>query len=186
MQKALHKHSLSYSIVTVAMLLGVAGCNTSSGTGATVATNGEKRISETELRAFCPSIVLREGTAFFSTHEKGGNGDPTRLIQQATLSETTRACQYGDGNITMDVAAAGRIVPGPKFKPGTYTMPIRVAVVQGDAVIYSKLHKQAVSVTNSDSATQFVFTDKAISFPRPTAANVQVFVGFDEGPYNTK
>ncbi|MNF09033.1 hypothetical protein D3C80_2095930 [compost metagenome] len=65
-------------------------------------------------------------------------------------------------------------------------MPVRVAVVQGDKVIYSKLHKQAVSVTSGGGATQFVFNDKGITVPSESARSVQIFVGFDEGPYNTK
>jgi hypothetical protein len=65
-------------------------------------------------------------------------------------------------------------------------MPVRVAVLQGDKVIYSKLHKQTVNVTSGGGATQFVFNDKGISIPSDSARSVQIYVGFDEGPYNTK
>jgi hypothetical protein len=108
------------------------------------------------------------------------------VIYQAALTDTTRACQHGAGTMTIDVAAAGKVVPGPKYKSGTITMPIRVAVRQGDQVIYSKLHKQAVTIANGDTATQFVFNDKAITVPTADKNNIQIFVGFDEGPYNTK
>jgi len=108
------------------------------------------------------------------------------LIYQAAITDTTRACQYGDGTITIDVAAAGKVVPGPKYRSGTVSMPIRVAVVEGDKVLYSKLHRQSVTTNNDGVATQFVFNDKAISFPTPSKQNVEIFVGFDEGPYNTK
>ena len=69
----------------------------------------------------------------------------------------------------------------PKFSPGTITVPIRVAVIQGTDVLYSKLHKQAVSATDGSAATQFVFNDPNVTFPKPTAQNIQVFIGFDEG-----
>ncbi|WP_036581244.1 hypothetical protein, partial [Brucella anthropi] len=150
------------------------------------AATGDQRIKESELRAFCPSVSLRDGTAFFNTYEKGGDKDPARVIYQAALTDTTRACQHGAGTMTIDVAAAGKVVPGPKYKSGTITMPIRVAVRQGDQVIYSKLHKQAVTIANGDTATQFVFNDKAITVPTADKNNIQIFVGFDEGPYNTK
>lgn len=101
------------------------------------------------------------------------------------MTDTTRSCQYTDGTISLDVAAAGKVVPGPKYKSGNITMPVRVAVLQGDKVIYSKLHKQSVTVTSGGGATQFVFNDK-ISIPSESARSVQIFVGFDEGPYNTK
>ena len=84
--------------------------------------------------------------------------------------------------MTMNVAVSGKVVPGPKFTPGTITVPIRVAVIQGTNVLYSTLHKQAISASDGSAATQFVFNDPNVSFPKPTAQNIQVFIGFDEGP----
>ncbi|CAB4326302.1 hypothetical protein [Brucella sp. 191011898] len=192
MQKASQNRSSLFPVFATVLLASLAGCTT-SGTenGAnsslpTRATSGEKRISETELRAYCPSVSLRDGTAFFNTYEKGGDKDPERVIYQAALTDTTRSCQYGNGTLTMDIAGAGKVVPGPKYKTGTIVMPIRVAIRQGDQVVYSKLHKQRVSITNPDTATQFVFNDKGVTIPMPDKQNVQIFIGFDEGPYNTK
>ncbi|ABX61573.1 hypothetical protein C064_00782 [Brucella suis 63/252] len=192
MQKASQNRSSLFPVFATVLLASLAGCTT-SGTenGAnsslpTKVTSGEKRISETELRAYCPSVSLRDGTAFFNTYEKGGDKDPERVIYQAALTDTTRSCQYGNGTLTMDIAGAGKVVPGPKYKTGTIVMPIRVAIRQGDQVVYSKLHKQRVSITNPDTATQFVFNDKGVTIPMPDKQNVQIFIGFDEGPYNTK
>ncbi|EEH15691.1 MULTISPECIES: hypothetical protein [Brucella] len=192
MQKASQNRSSLFPVFATVLLASLAGCTT-SGTenGAnsslpTKTTSGEKRISETELRAYCPSVSLRDGTAFFNTYEKGGDKDPERVIYQAALTDTTRSCQYGNGTLTMDIAGAGKVVPGPKYKTGTIVMPIRVAIRQGDQVVYSKLHKQRVSITNPDTATQFVFNDKGVTIPMPDKQNVQIFIGFDEGPYNTK
>ncbi|AIJ68087.1 hypothetical protein [Brucella suis] len=192
MQKASQNRSSLFPVFATVLLASLAGCTT-SGTenGAnsslpTKATSGEKRISETELRAYCPSVSLRDGTAFFNTYEKGGDKDPERVIYQAALTDTTRSCQYGNGTLTMDIAGAGKVVPGPKYKTGTIVMPIRVAIRQGDQVVYSKLRKQRVSITNPDTATQFVFNDKGVTIPMPDKQNVQIFIGFDEGPYNTK
>ena len=61
-------------------------------------------------------------------------------------------------------------------------MPIRVAVLDGDRVVYSQLHKQMVNISNGDVATQFVMNDKGISIPIPEKQTIQIFVGFDEGP----
>ena len=192
MQKASQNRSSLFPVFATVLLASLAGCTT-SGTenGAnsslpTKATSGEKRISETELRAYCPSVSLRDGMAFFNTYEKGGDKDPERVIYQAALTDTTRSCQYGNGTLTMDIAGAGKVVPGPKYKTGTIVMPIRVAIRQGDQVVYSKLHKQRVSITNPDTATQFVFNDKGVTIPMPDKQNVQIFIGFDEGTYNTK
>ncbi|PYE90617.1 hypothetical protein [Phyllobacterium leguminum] len=185
MNKATYNRSAFHQVFAMALVVAAAaGCTTKEGgAGGTLSsTTGEARISEAELRAYCPSVILREGTAFFRTYEKGGDKDSARIVYQAAITDVTRACQYGPGTMTMDVAAAGRIVPGPQFKAGAITMPIRVVAMQGDAVLYSKLHKYQVSVSDPSTATQFIFNDKGISFPMPADKNVQVFVGYDEGP----
>ncbi|MFC4625091.1 hypothetical protein ACFO1V_07645 [Daeguia caeni] len=182
MQKASKNHSPLYSVFAAALLVALAGCNT-AGTGRpTVASNGEARIKESELRAYCPQATLREGTAFFNTYEKGGEQDPNRVVYQAAITDITRACKYGDGMMNIEVAVAGKVVPGPKYRNGTITMPIRVAVLDGDRVVYSQLHKQMVNISNGDVATQFVMNDKGISIPIPEKQTIQIFVGFDEGP----
>jgi hypothetical protein len=139
-------------------------------------------ISDVELRV--PRVELREGTSFYRTYDKGAEEDPAAVIYQAALSETTRACSFGGGMMTINVAAAGRVAPGPKGRAGTITMPIRVAVSQGGEVLYSKLHQQQVQIGET-GATQFVFNDPAVTIPQPTARNLTVFVGYDEGPYDT-
>lgn len=140
------------------------------------------RITDVELRAYCPRVDLREGTAFYRTYEKGGKEteDPSLVIYQAALAETSRDCKYANGMMTMTVAAAGRVVPGPKGKAGTIKMPIRVAVTRGTEVLYSNLSHLDVQIAES-GATQFVFTDPLVSFPQPTARDITVFVGYDEG-----
>ncbi len=192
MQKASQNRSSLFPVFATVLLTALAGCTTSgtekgaSSTLTSADTSGERRITESELRAYCPSVSLRDGTAYFNTYEKGGDKDPERVVYQAALTDTTRSCQYGNGTLIMDIAGAGKVVPGPKYKSGTITMPIRVAIREGDKVVYSKLHKQQVRIVNSDTATQFVFNDKGVTIPMPNKQNIQIFIGFDEGPYNTK
>ncbi|MCC0026245.1 MAG: hypothetical protein R3D65_03255 [Zhengella sp.] len=143
------------------------------------------QITQDELEAYCPRVSLREGTAYFSSYEKGGEGQQDKLRYQASIGSVTRSCNYADQGLVMTVGAAGRVVPGPKGAAGTITMPIRVAVVEGDKVLYSKLHEQTVQVSQT-GATQFIFTDPGVNLPRPSGPNYLVFVGYDEGPYNTQ
>lgn len=170
------------SLVTSFMLI-AAGCQSNDSVTRDVPDQATpKRITETELRAYCPNVSLRNGTSAFSTYEKGGDGDPARVVYQASLADATRACTYEGGNVTIKAAVAGRVVPGPVGKPGTVSMPIRVAVVRGEEVLYSQLHQFQVNVADMAAATQFVFTDPAITIPQPEQRNVMIYMGFDEGP----
>jgi hypothetical protein len=132
--------SFAFCGLAFAALTGLAACNTSSPTsilGLGGANNKDLApppsgtITESELRAFCPNVELREGTAFFTKYEKGGaptdttEADKTKVIHQASLGEVTRACSYSGETLTINVAASGRLVPGPKAVAGPVTLPIR-------------------------------------------------------------
>jgi hypothetical protein len=164
-------------------MLAVAGCqsgDSAAALGGADAPPPPEKVSASELRAFCPKILLREGTAFFTSYAKGGQDDPAKLIYQASITDVTRSCARADGMMTLNVAVAGKIVPGPAGSAGTVTMPIRIAVLRGEEVLYSQLHKYQASI--GDVATQFVFNDPNVTFPIPADQNIQVFAGYDEGP----
>ncbi|WP_338036667.1 hypothetical protein [Arvimicrobium flavum] len=169
------------------IILGVAGCQSGDSAGALAVGDGakpaEQKVTEAELRAYCPRVTLRDGTAYFNNYAKGGDGDATKVVHQASIGEVTRTCTTSaDGAMTMNVAVAGRVVPGPAFSPGSINMPIRIVVTHGDDVLYSQLHRHQVSVSDGSAATQFVFNDPNVSFVLPADRRVQVFAGYDEGP----
>lgn len=140
---------------------------------------------DTYRSGFCPSVAFREGTTFFRTYERGGDGDPSRVTYQASLAEATRQCRLVDGQLVVNVVAAGRLAAGPKGGPGSLTMPIRVAVVEGDRVLYSQLKRQAATLEGGAATTQFLFSDPDIVLPADVDRRSQIYVGFDEGPYDT-
>lgn len=146
---------------------------------------GDAELTADDLRAYCPRVSLHEGTAILRTYTKNKKDDPDEMIYQATITDVTRACRYEGGNLYMQVAAAGRVVWGPKGTAGSLELPIRVAVKQGESLPYSKLHKIQVTVPATGDATQFILKDDQIVVPAPTQPDLQVLTGFDEGPYDT-
>jgi hypothetical protein len=180
--------------------MAVSACNTSNptsvlgtaGKGNTDLAAPSETITESELRAFCPNVELREGTAFFTKYEKGGaptdttDADKTKVIHQASLGEVTRSCSYTGETLTMTVAASGRLVPGPKAVAGQVNLPIRVAVTSGDSVVYSELTQFPVTVDPASGAATFVFNKADVNIPKPTDRSYRVYVGFDEGPQKVK
>jgi hypothetical protein len=149
-------------------------------------TAPEGKVLQSELRAYCPQVTLREGTAFYRTYQKKGEEDPTKLIYQSSISAVTRSCSYGGGMITMNIAVAGKVVPGPAATDGTVTMPIRIVVSTPTDVLYTQLFKYDVAVAKAAGATQFLFNDPNVTFPTPSPGTVQVFAGYDEGPADKK
>ncbi|MDP3896005.1 MAG: hypothetical protein Q8Q62_04955 [Mesorhizobium sp.] len=178
-------HSLGRFLAGSFMLI-AAGCqsNDTAGTLDVAGAGSKEKVTQEELLSYCPVVSLREGTAYFNTYTKDGKDDPAKIIYQASISDVTRSCTNSGGMMTMNVAVAGRVVPGPVGQAGTIKMPIRVVVVRGAEVVYTQLHDYQVQV--GGTATQFVFNDPAVIFPTPAKGTVQVFAGFDEGPPQKK
>ncbi|WP_367715484.1 hypothetical protein AB2N04_15940 [Nitratireductor sp. GISD-1A_MAKvit] len=139
-------------------------------------------VRESELRAYCPPVSLREGTAYFTTYQKGGEGQPDKVLYQASITDVTRRCNYGTGSFGMTVAVAGRVVPGPVGSTGSITMPIRIVALRGDEVVYSKLFQHQVAINDTAGATQFIFNDPNVMISGAPDRSVRLMVGYDEGP----
>ena len=173
-------------------ILAAAGCQ-SGDAGGVLGLGGDKKekqpeegkILASELLAYCPKVTLKEDTGYINKYAKGGEDDPAKLTYQASISEVTRSCSRAGGMLTMNVAVAGRVVPGPAGAPGAVTLPIRVVVTHGEEVQYSKLHNYQVTA-GGGQVQQFVFSDPAVTIPNPTDQGIQVFAGFDAGPPKKK
>lgn len=198
MRKVQFMQSVSFSVrnlgkfAAAGFMLVAAGCQSSDTAGVLNLGGGgaqaeQKKVGIEELRAFCPRVQLRDGTAYYDSYtkdgkDKDGNADPTKIVYQASIGDMTRSCTYGPGTMTVNVAVAGRVVPGPAAKDGSVTLPIRIAVMRGDEVLYSQLHQYPVSITALGGASQFVFNDPNVSFPTPPDTKFVVYAGFDQGP----
>lgn len=134
----------------------------------------------------CPQISLRDGTAYLRKYAKGAKDDPAKLIVQASLADTTRQCGLTNGQFTLTVQAQGRLVSGPMGKAGSYPLPVRVAVLDGDQTIYTNLVKFDATLPTGQSSSQFLFSKNDIVIPGGVSATARIYLGFDEGPYNTK
>jgi len=176
---------VSARIALLAALFGLAACQSGDlGLGSSQPSEPaepDQRVRMSEIEGYCPNVSLRDGTAYYSTHESGAQDDPTKLIYQASISAVTRACTRSSGTMNIEVAVAGRVVPGPLGRTGAITMPIRVVLMQGSEVLYSQLHSYQVTVADAATATQFLFKDPGISVPIPDRKNLQLFAGFDDG-----
>lgn len=176
-------------LFTIGFIMAAAGCQSGDAGGVLGPAAAKddlkpptEKVKESDLIGFCPRVALRDGTAFFNSYAKGGQDDPAKLLYQTALTDVTRACTRSDGQLTIVVSVAGKVVPGPAGAPGNLTLPIRIAAIQGTTVVYSELKKYQVAVTDTSAATQFVYGDTKITIPEPTKRDVMIFAGFDEGP----
>jgi hypothetical protein len=172
---------LARAVCLVAGLLLLNGCgSTSSNTnsdGQIVAGDGSgfgtaliyggRRFAEpppTEKREYsCPKAEILEGTVAY----RSGAADVARgVAYQAAIGDIARDCSLvAQAQMRLRVGVQGRVILGEAGKPGTYSIPVRVAVRKGDQTVYSKMSSASVTIPASDTQATFIVIDEGILLP---------------------
>lgn len=182
--------NVSRGILAASLLMLLSGCNAGN-PGGVLGSAADKPAATPAVNAaaavqgFCPPITLRDGTAYHRVYAKGAKDDPAKVVYQASLADTTRSCTRSETTLTISAMVQGRLVAGPEGKPGQFNLPIRVAVTEGEKVVFSELTQFPVTMTDVAQATQFVFT-KDVTVPGEIGGLTKVHIGFDDGPAKKK
>ena len=133
---------------------------------------------------YCPPVQIRIGTEALSIYERGHDGDPNFVRFEASLSKTARECHTDGSTMSIKVGIIGRLLAGPKGNAGSFTVPIRIAVVKqhGMNVLFSAVQKAPVSLEAPSFSADFTYVFDNITFPiAPDDHDLIVYVGYDAG-----
>ena len=166
----------------------LAGCTSASGLADRFfgmrTPNTAENITELDESFFstgyCPTIKIRPGTESFVQFDKAGSQTNENVRYQQTITKTARECRYVSGQLNLKIGVAGRVAAGPKGSAGTVVAPVRIAVLKGDTVAYSELHKIEVALTQPQLASDFA---KVVEIPVPSGpgeTDAEILVGFDD------
>lgn len=150
------------------------------------ATNGRPLNDKAQNpRAYCPKTVLRAGTQTFNIFPEGVSEEDAGASQQlryrASITDHVRECNSAGEFINIDVGIRGRFISGPKGEKGAFMLPLRIAVLRGDDVLYTQLHEVWAEILPGRSNGAFTYVDKNISILKPQSENLRIFIGFDTG-----
>lgn len=173
----------------LAAALALAGCMTTSET----VSPTERKITEGILFAGttplpeqkdpqreygCPAASILDGTAAYRVGDQSARG----VSHQASIHDLARECKAEGNVMRIKVGVQGRLILGDSGKPGTYTIPVRVAVRGGGQTIVSKLVPTQVTIPPNDTQSPFVMVDESITVPITAAdpgETYSVLVGLD-------
>lgn len=183
--------------VVLIAVLGIAGCAKSPGSFDDLDSGGSplsNLVSLVQLkkpppslvpaeRVVCPDIVILDGMADDRVY---GKGDATNanLRYQFSLNDVARDCKIEGNQISLKIGAAGKILLGPVGAPGSFTAPVRIAIVResDQEPVVSKLYGVPVTVPSGRSEAPFTLVTDQVEIPY-THANAQhdytIKVGFD-------
>lgn len=132
------------------------------------------------MRPTCPDVEIRYGTESANIFENGKQGADAALRFQLSVQRVARECDEIGGNIVARVGAAGRVVAGPKGSTGKVDIPVRIAAVNGDKVLYTGLKIVSVQVEPPDFGANWSLVDEAVTIPSAGSADTVIYVGIDD------
>lgn len=132
----------------------------------------------------CPEVQVQDGTSAMRVYA-GADQSNADLRYQYSLGQTARECHQANGQLTIKVGVAGRVLIGPQGAPSTFTVPLRVVIRresdQKPAV--SQLYRTTATIAPGDSGADFTIVSDELSVPylhEDSDADYTILVGFDQ------
>jgi hypothetical protein len=142
---------------------------------------GSAPLPKTDVQIDCPTTEVQDGTASVRTY--AGDQTNANVRYQFSLGDTARECSKSGDNLVLKVGAEGRVLLGPAGSPGSFTVPIRIAVRNEatEKVVFSQLNRVAAAIPPGGTETAFTFVSEPFSVPfvAHPDADYTVLVGFD-------
>lgn len=135
-----------------------------------------------EVAHGCPKFIPWPRDNFITFYEQGRTGDGLAILHRGEITKTARECAIGPGRVTVKYGFSGRVLLGPRGKPGLITLPVNVFVTDAKrARITNDKLTVDVPVTVENPISYFSAV-RTVSFDIPEGSRpgeYEVFVGFD-------
>jgi len=190
------------SILAAPVVLGLAGCGGHLGNFDTPQTQGSgsqvlamllgfknndaPAAPGTQVRhIFCPEVLILEGTAASQAYA-GTPPSSANLRYQYALDDTARECSLEGEQLAIKIGVAGKVLLGPAGSPGSFSVPVRMAILreQNNEPITSKLYHAAVTVAAGETRSDFTIVSEPLRVPfiqDHAEDDYTIKVGIDEG-----
>lgn len=190
--------------MTAAAILGLAGCSGHLGNFDVPDAGGSKLGSllgfknadapaapGTQVRhIFCPEVIILDGTAASQVHA-GTPPSSANLKYQYSLTDTARECSLDGDQLAIKIGIAGKVLLGPAGSPGSFNVPVRMAILKerNNEPVTSKLYHAQVTVASGATDGDFTIVSEPFHVPfiqDHAEDDYTIRVGLDEGAAGEK
>lgn len=132
----------------------------------------------------CPQVEVLDGTAAIRVYN-GADQSNDNVRYQYSMGDVARECSKAGNEIVIKVGVEGRVLLGPAGAPGSFSIPVRIAIRresdQKPAV--AKLYQVPATVAPGETQGPFTLVSDPLTVPFLQAhadEDYAVLVGFDE------
>jgi hypothetical protein len=130
----------------------------------------------------CPQVVAWPHDRLLTIYAAGQVGNTQAIVHRGEITKLSRQCQIYGNQVTVKYGFAGRVLLGPKGKPGQVTMPISIKVADADRKVLANDKTSVSTVIPTENPVGYFSAVHEITFPitvgmRPE--DYKVFVAFE-------
>jgi hypothetical protein len=137
-----------------------------------------------EVAAGCPRLSISPRGTNLTIYEDGRAGDGLAIMHRGEITKTARECQLEPGRVTVRYGFSGRVLLGPRGRPGNITLPVNILVTDAKREKVTT-DKMTVAVPVAvDNPIGYFSAVRSVTFDVPEGSRpgeFEVFVGFDQG-----
>lgn len=79
----------------------------------------------------CPKVRAVPSNRDLTVYEDGRVGDGLAIMHRGEITKTARECLIERGRVTVKYGFSGRVLLGPRGKPGVVTLPVNIILTDG-------------------------------------------------------
>lgn len=186
--------------------LALAGCGMSTLTsgmgggmfGGTSSTGSQQRVTEEGMLSSakadgassgsgdvaygCPRFQVSSRDHHVTIYEPGRAGDGLGVMHRGEITRTARECSIQGNRVTVKYGFSGRILLGPRGRPGMVTLPVQVSVLDPKRAAIASDRATVESSVSLDKPIAYFSHVRTVTFEVPEGAragDIDVFVGFE-------
>ncbi len=134
----------------------------------------------------CPSLDISAGDRSVTFNAPGTGTDSLGVMHRGEITNTARECAPGPSGLAVKYGFSGRVLLGPKGKPGTLSLPAKLTVLDGTRNTV-KTEKVRVVVNVPAGSTAGYFSEvREVVLPIAPGARYRIYVGFDQSAVGAK
>lgn len=131
----------------------------------------------------CPRFQIANRDHHITIYEPGRAGDGLGVMHRGEITRTARECSIQGNRVTVKYGFSGRILLGPRGRPGSITLPVSVSVLDPKRARIANDRASVESTVTLDKPIGYFSNVRTVTFDVPEGAragDIDVFVGFEQ------
>ena len=130
----------------------------------------------------CPQFKIWPRDRLLTVYENGREGDGLAIRYRGEITKTARECQIQPNHVTVKYGFAGRVLLGPRGRPGQVKMPVKVHITDRSRSIISTQKVALDVIIPANNPVGYFSAVREVSFklaPGVPPGDYKLFIAFD-------